>query len=102
MSDPANLPDATLRFVDRCQGLDIEEDIRILSSGTKTAVDAARAVGCRPSQIVKSLVFELMAWRCLPWRPGTRRLIAVRMADIAGGRKARRASLNRVREKPGV
>lgn len=39
----------------RNAGLDIT--VRNFSEGTRTAVDAARAVGCDVGQIVKSLVF---------------------------------------------
>jgi prolyl-tRNA editing enzyme YbaK/EbsC (Cys-tRNA(Pro) deacylase) len=35
----------------------LEIDVRRFPEGTRTAVDAARAVGCEVAQIVKSLVF---------------------------------------------
>ena len=101
MSDPPNLPAATRRFVDRCEELDIEREIRTFPSGTKTAVDAARAVGCQTSQIVKSLVFEVDGEAVLALVPGDRRLGVQRLAQSAGGLKACRASLDRVREATG-
>ena len=45
-------------------GLDIE--VRRFPQGTRTAVDAAAAVGCQLGQIVKSLVFCATANRCWP------------------------------------
>jgi prolyl-tRNA editing enzyme YbaK/EbsC (Cys-tRNA(Pro) deacylase) len=40
----------------REQGLDVE--VRVLADSTRTAADAAAAIGCEVGQIVKSLVFE--------------------------------------------
>lgn len=96
-----NLPSATRRWLQRCGQFQPAADIRTFPAGTKTAIDAARAVGCRPSQIVKSLVFEVDGEALLALIPGDRRLIPDRLAAAAGGKRARRASLNRVKEATG-
>lgn len=101
MPDPSRLPSAVRRWLERCDDSGLASRIRVFPAGTKTAVDAARAVGCEPSQIVKSLVFEVDGEPVLALVPGDRRLDTARLADAAGGRKARRASLDRVKEATG-
>lgn len=101
MPDSTRLPSATRRWLEGCGDLGFAADIRTYPAGTRTAVDAARAVGCRPSQIVKSLVFEVDGEAVLALVPGDRRLDVVKLAEAAGGQRARRASLNRVKEVTG-
>lgn len=96
-----NLPSATRRWVGRCGDFDPAPKIKVYPDGTKTAIDAARAVGCRPSQIVKSLVFEVDGEAVLALVPGDRRLRTDSLAEAAGGNRARRASLNWVKEATG-
>ena len=45
------------RFQASCKKVDYQPDIQFFPEGTKTASDAAAAVGCDVGQIVKSLVF---------------------------------------------
>jgi prolyl-tRNA editing enzyme YbaK/EbsC (Cys-tRNA(Pro) deacylase) len=45
------------RFQERLRGLGLEADVRELSDSTRTAAEAAAAVGVEAGQIVKSLVF---------------------------------------------
>ena len=101
MPDPSELPPATRRWLEGCGDFDLAPKIRIFPDGTKTAIEAARAVGCRPSEIVKSLVFEVDGEAVLALVPGDRNLQPVRLAEAAGGGKARRASLDRVKEATG-
>ncbi len=101
MPDPSDLPPATRRWLERCEGFDPSADIRVFPAGTKTAVEAARAVGCRPSEIVKSLVFEVDGEAVLALVPGHRNLQPARLAEATGGRKVHRASLDRVKEATG-
>lgn len=96
-----NLPSATRRWLEGCGDFGFTPQVRIFPDGTKTAIDAARAVGCRPSQIVKSLVFEVDGEAVLALVPGDRRLRTDNLAGVAGGNRARRASLDRVREATG-
>lgn len=74
--------------------------------GTRTAEDAARAIGCQVAQIVKSLVFDLVDGDGAP-RPvlalvsGVNRLDESRLAAAAGGGRATRVDADRVREVTG-
>lgn len=54
---PSGLAKANQRFVEAARALGFEPDVNRYPSGTRTAVDAAAAVGCDVAQIVKSLVF---------------------------------------------
>jgi prolyl-tRNA editing enzyme YbaK/EbsC (Cys-tRNA(Pro) deacylase) len=69
--------------------------------GTKTAADAAAAIGCPVAAIVKSLVFKVDDSAVLALVPGDRRLDTVRLATVAGGSHVRRASLDEVRDATG-
>jgi prolyl-tRNA editing enzyme YbaK/EbsC (Cys-tRNA(Pro) deacylase) len=69
--------------------------------GTLTAADAARAVGCEPSQIVKSLVFLCDGVPVLALVPGDRRADAGKVALAAGAAKARVARPEEVVEATG-
>jgi Cys-tRNA(Pro) deacylase len=99
--DPITPPATTRRWLDSCGDLGFEVDIQTYPAGTKTAAEAARAVGCHPGQIVKSLVFEVDGEPVLALVPGDRRLVPTRLAQAAGGTTARRASLVRVKKSTG-
>jgi prolyl-tRNA editing enzyme YbaK/EbsC (Cys-tRNA(Pro) deacylase) len=71
-------------------GLPIE--IRRFPEGTRTAEDAARAVGCSVGQIVKSLVFVVDDDAVVALVSGANRLDPTRLAQAVGGRRARRAT----------
>jgi prolyl-tRNA editing enzyme YbaK/EbsC (Cys-tRNA(Pro) deacylase) len=83
----------------------LDTDIRFFPEGTKTAVDAAAAVGCPVSAIVKSLVFvvisEDLEEPVVALVPGDLRLDTEKLADVAGAHSSRRASLDEVREATG-
>lgn len=57
--------------------------------GTPTAAAAAKAVGCEPAQIVKSLLFVCDGRPTLALVPGDRRADDAKVAALAGARKAR-------------
>lgn len=80
-------------------GIDLE--IHVFPEGTKTADDAARAVGCPVSAIVKSLVFAVDNTPVLALVPGDRRLDTDKLAVAAEGSEVRRASLDEVRDATG-
>lgn len=69
--------------------------------GTPTAEAAARAVGCEPAQIVKSLVFDCHGRFAVALTPGDRRADPARVAAAAGVRRARVASPDQVVEATG-
>src|SRR5579872_6404020 len=59
-------------------------DVRRFPQGTRTAVDAARAVGCDVAQIVKSLVFVAAGRPVVALVSGANRLDEGRLAAVAG------------------
>ena len=83
----------------RALGLDIE--IRAFPQGTRTAEDAAAAVGCDVAQIVKSLVFVVDEQPVVALVGGADRLDEHKLADAAGGTKVRRADADEVRAATG-
>ncbi len=100
----SELPEATRRLADSVAGFTF--DARVFPEGTKTADDAARAVGCPVSAIVKSLVFVLIGSDAseepvVALIPGDLRLDTVKLADAAGVTGSRRATLDEVREATG-
>lgn len=99
----ADLPAATRRLLDAVPSLDTE--VRHFPEGTKTAEDAAAAVGCPVSAIVKSLVFVIIAGDeeepVLALVPGDLRLDTAKLAAAAGAERSRRATLDEVRESTG-
>lgn len=48
---------AARRFADRAHNAGVVVDVMTFPQGTRTAADAAAAIGCELAQIVKSLVF---------------------------------------------
>ena len=70
--------------------------------GTKTAQDAATAVGCKLGEIVKSLLFECDGRTVLALIPGDKRADTVKIARAAGAESAQVASAERVRALTGV
>jgi prolyl-tRNA editing enzyme YbaK/EbsC (Cys-tRNA(Pro) deacylase) len=69
--------------------------------GTPTAQAAADAVGCKLSQIVKSLVVECEAWPVLAMVPGDRRADLGKVAAAVGAGRAKVARPERVEELTG-
>ena len=73
----------------------VDAAIQEFSEGTPTAEDAARAVGCRLEQIVKSLVFVCDGEYVLALVPGDRRADEAKVAAAAGATTARVAKAKR-------
>ena len=71
------------------------------ADGTPTAQDAANAVGCDLSQIVKSLVFECDGRAVLVMVPGDRRADKTKVAAAVGAAKARVAPAELVEQATG-
>jgi len=69
------------RLADLLAGL----EVRRFPEGTRTADDAARAVGCALGQIVKSLVFSAGGRPVVALVSGSNRLDPNRLAALAGG-----------------
>ena len=78
-----------------------EARVEEFSTGTPTAVDAARAVGCKLGQIVKSLVFDCDGRWVVVLVPGDRRAALGKIAAAAGAKKARIAKPDEVERATG-
>jgi prolyl-tRNA editing enzyme YbaK/EbsC (Cys-tRNA(Pro) deacylase) len=94
----AELPKASQRLLD---AVALESQIHIFPEGTKTAEDAANAIGCPVSAIVKSLVFVVGDEPVVALVPGDLRLDTSKLSAAGGGGEVRRAALDEVRESTG-
>jgi prolyl-tRNA editing enzyme YbaK/EbsC (Cys-tRNA(Pro) deacylase) len=72
------------RFEQWLEGAGLGVSVMHFGAGTRTAVDAARAVGCEVSQIVKSLVFLAAGHPVVALVSGANRLDEARLAKVAG------------------
>jgi Cys-tRNA(Pro) deacylase len=89
------------RFVAAVAALGLHPEVRSFPQGTKTAEDAARAIGCDVGQIVKSLVFLVDGKPVIALVSGPNRLSEDRLAEAAGGGKVTRADADAVRRATG-
>lgn len=78
-----------------------EGEIRRFPEGTRTAEDAARAIGCGVGQIVKSLVFLAAERPVVALVSGSNRLDPARLAEVAGGGPVIKADADVVRSATG-
>ena len=74
---------------------------RRFPEGTKTAADAAAAIGVEVGQIVKSLVFAVDGEVVMAYVSGSNQLDENKLARAAGGAKSRRVDADAVREATG-
>ncbi|MGZ8579031.1 MAG: YbaK/EbsC family protein [Actinomycetota bacterium] len=89
------------RFTDAAGALDVPVESRRFPEGTKTADDAARAIGCDLAQIVKSLVFVAGGTPVLALTSGSNRVDAAKLAALCEAGEARRASPEEARTATG-
>ncbi len=80
-------------------GLDVQP-VRF-PEGTKTAVDAANAIGCDVGQIVKSLIFAVDGEVVLAYVSGSNQLDETKLALAAGGATCSRVDADAVRAATG-
>jgi len=93
---------AAARFDAAAAALGLHPATRHFPEGTKTAEDAARAIGCDVDQIVKSLVFATDGGApvlCLT--SGRHRVDTAKLAALAGTGSVRRASPEEARAATG-
>lgn len=83
----------------RAAGLEIA--VTRFPEGTRTAEDAARAIGCEVAQIVKSLVFMTDDEPLLALVSGANRVDVARLAEAAGANEVRRATGDEARAASG-
>ena len=96
-----DLPTASQRLLDAARTFGLDLDIHVFPAGTKTAADAAAAIGCAVAAIVKSLVFVLGEDPVLALVPGDLMLDLKKLETVAGVSPARRATLEEVRSATG-
>lgn len=89
------------RFLQAATVLGHEVEVRRFPQGTKTAPDAARAIGCDVGQIVKSLVFVADDLPVLVLTSGANRVDVGRLAALVAASEVRRASPDEVRSATG-
>lgn len=98
--------DATERFRAAAAGLGVEVEPREYPAGTRTAADAAAAIGCEIDQIVKSLVFVAIGEdeeeeAVLALTAGGNRVDEAGLAAVHGVPTVRRADADEVRAATG-
>jgi prolyl-tRNA editing enzyme YbaK/EbsC (Cys-tRNA(Pro) deacylase) len=89
------------RFLGAAEVLGHPVEVRRFPEGTKTAEDAARAIGCEVGQIVKSLVFVAGDETVLALTSGANRVDVERLAALSGSSGVRRASPEEARAATG-
>ena len=89
------------KVIDAGHALGVAVEISRFPAGTKTAAEAAAAIGCEVAAIVKSLVFVVDGDPVIALVPGDRRLDTGALAALCGGKEAVRAPLDTVREATG-
>ncbi|GEK00418.1 YbaK/EbsC family protein [Streptomyces sp. ATE26] len=92
------------RFAEALRALGLEEVLagaRRFPEGTRTAAEAAAAVGCALSQICKSLVFAVDGAPVLVLMDGSSRVDVERVREELGAGKVTRADAGLVRETTG-
>ena len=94
-------PEAVERVSGFLKQMGVEARVEEFSTGTPTAVDAARAVGCKLGQIVKSLVFDCDGRWVVALVPGDRRADPDKIAAAAGAGRARIATREEVERATG-
>jgi prolyl-tRNA editing enzyme YbaK/EbsC (Cys-tRNA(Pro) deacylase) len=89
------------RFARAAERLGLSPEVRRFPQGTRTALDAARAIGCDVGQIVKSLVFVADGQPILALTSGANLADTKRLAVLVGATEVRRANGEEVREATG-
>lgn len=96
-----DLPATVQRVVTFASNAGLDVDVVEYPQGTRTAVEAAAAVGCEVGQIVKSLIFDLDGEIVLALTSGSNRVDTDQLATLAGTSGCGRADADRVREVTG-
>lgn len=89
------------RVLDAAEAGGLTLEIVEYPDGTRTAVDAAEAVGCDVGQIVKSLIFEVDGELVLALTSGANQVDTDLLTAAANGSTCGRANADQVREVTG-
>lgn len=103
------MADASERFVARAGELGVRVAVTRHPAGTRTAADAAAAIGCEVIQIVKSLVFVaqpgeepgVQDWQLLALTSGANRVDLAVLAEVAEVATLRKATAEEARAATG-
>jgi prolyl-tRNA editing enzyme YbaK/EbsC (Cys-tRNA(Pro) deacylase) len=99
-AEPAIHP-STQTVLDAARRLGLAIEVRHFAEGTRTAQEAAQAVGASLGQIAKSMVFLADGKPVLVLTSGPNRVDAGKVARQLGARQVRRASADEVRAATG-
>ena len=91
----------TVRVIAAAREAGLEITTRRFPEGTKTAADAAAAIGVAVGQIVKSLVFAVDGEIVMAYVSGANQLDEKKLAAAAGGAKCSRVDADAVRAATG-
>ncbi|MGC6477605.1 MAG: YbaK/EbsC family protein [Ilumatobacteraceae bacterium] len=89
------------RVVDAAAALGLEVSPRTFPDGTRTAQEAADAIGVALGQIVKSLIFGVDGEIVLAYVSGANQLDETKLAEAAGGVMCQRVDADVVRSATG-
>ncbi|GGQ03755.1 YbaK/EbsC family protein [Streptomyces roseolilacinus] len=89
------------RFAEALRALGLDVEVRRYPDAVRTAAQAAAAIGCEPSEIVKSLVFAADGAPVLVLMDGASRVDVARVRDELGAAVVERADPDLVRETTG-
>ena len=90
-----------VRVIEAGAALGVEVVPRSFPEGTKTAQDAADAIGVAVGQIVKSLIFAVDGELVLAYVSGVNQLDEGKLASAAGGSRCTRVDADSVRSATG-
>lgn len=90
-----------VRVVEAARSLGLDITPRRFPDGTKTAADAAAAIGVEIGQIVKSLIFAVDGEVVLAYVSGANQLDEKKLALAAGGMQCARVDADMVRQATG-
>nr|WTB31775.1 YbaK/EbsC family protein [Streptomyces sp. NBC_00830] len=89
------------RFAEALRELGLDVEVRRFPEATRTAAEAAAAIGCELSAIVKSLIFEADGAPVLVLMDGSSRVDVELVRRELGAGKVKRAGADLVRETTG-
>lgn len=94
----SELPTSAQRVADYAAGQGADIEVIEYPDGTRSADDAAAAVGCSVDQIVKSMIFDADGELVLALTSGANMVDGAALAELAGVARCGRANADQVRE----
>ena len=101
MAEKSELHPNVVRVIAAAKDAGLEIVTRQFPDGTKTAADAAAAIGVHVGQIVKSLIFAVDGEIVMAYVSGANRLDERKLAKAAGGEVCSRVDADAVRAATG-